>query len=471
RRLCSVLVYLLWIDLVCIARANLVFQVRHKYGEGNRAVLGDLRAHDSHRHGRMLGTASIELDLGGDGSPTSAALYYTKITIGTPPSDYHVQVDTGSDILWVNCKNCQKCPTESDLHITMNRYDLTASSTGKKITCDQAFCETVFSGPNPNCKVGMDCEYAITYGDGSKTEGYFVRDNFIFDQVSANLRTSPMNGSIAFGCSAKQSGELGSSSQAVDGIVGFGQANTSMISQLAAAGKVKKVFSHCLDRDRGGGIFAIGEVAHPIVNRTALIQNQAHYNVYLDAIDVGGQLLDLPTGFFGLGATNRRTIIDSGTTLAYLPSNIYQQLINAMMVKQTDLKIHVVEGQFQCFWFNGNVDDGFPVVNFHFDGSLSLPVYPHNYLFQVRDAEYCIGWQNSQMQTSDGEELTLLGDLALSDKLVLYDLENQTIGWAPYNCSSSIKVGDEGYDVIAHDISSSSSSGDFASLFFLFLAA
>lgn len=44
-------------------------------------------------------------------------LYYTKITIGTPPVEYHVQVDTGSDILWVNCHNCERCPTKSDLRV------------------------------------------------------------------------------------------------------------------------------------------------------------------------------------------------------------------------------------------------------------------------------------------------------------------------------------------------------------------
>lgn len=84
--------------------------------------------------------------------------------------------------------------------IPLNQYDLKASSTGKTITCDQDFCDTVFNGPNPNCKAGMNCEYAITYGDGSKTEGYFVKDNLILNQVTGNLQTTAMNGSVAFGC-------------------------------------------------------------------------------------------------------------------------------------------------------------------------------------------------------------------------------------------------------------------------------
>lgn len=74
-------------------------------------------------------------------------------------------------------------------------------------------------------------------------------------------------------CGAKQSGELGSSSEALDGILGFGQANSSMISQLASAGKVKKIFAHCLDNINGGGIFAIGQVVEPKVNTTGLVPN------------------------------------------------------------------------------------------------------------------------------------------------------------------------------------------------------
>jgi hypothetical protein len=28
-------------------------------------------------------------------------LYYTSVKLGTPPSEYNVQIDTGSDVLWV----------------------------------------------------------------------------------------------------------------------------------------------------------------------------------------------------------------------------------------------------------------------------------------------------------------------------------------------------------------------------------
>lgn len=439
-----------------IVSANMVFEVTHKFA-GRERTLGALKAHDDRRRGRIL--SALDLPLGGSGHPSESGLYFAKIGMGTPSKNYYVQVDTGSDILWVNCAGCEKCPTKSDLGIELTLYDPKSSWTGNLVTCDQDFCSSTYNGPLPGCKPELLCQYNVVYGDGSSTAGYFVKDFVQFDRVSGNFQTTSMNGSVIFGCGAKQSGELGTSSEALDGILGFGQANSSMISQLAASGQVKKMFSHCLDNVHGGGIFAIGELVQPKMKSTPLVPNQAHYNVVMKEVEVGGDVLDLPTDIFDSG-DNKGTIIDSGTTLAYLPEDVYGPLISKIRAQQPNLKVHTVEDQFTCFQFSGNVDDGFPVVTFHFENSLSLAVYPHEYLFQIRDEVWCIGWQNSGAQSKDGKDMTLLGDLVLSNKLVYYDLENQEIGWMEYNCSSSIKVKDERsgsvYSVGYHNLSSAS---------------
>ncbi|KAK9063072.1 hypothetical protein SSX86_016942 [Deinandra increscens subsp. villosa] len=432
--------------------ANLVFQVHHTFA-GSKRPLTQFKAHDSGRHRRIL--SAVDLPLGGDGSPTSAALYFTKIQIGTPPKDYHVQVDTGSDLLWINCAGCEKCPKKSDLGISLALYNPEASSSAKTVNCDQDICTSTLSDPSNDCKAGMYCSYAVKYGDGSSTAGYFVRDNVQLDRVSGNLQTTFINGSIAFGCGSQQSGELGSSQQALDGILGFGQANSSMLSQLASANKVKKIFSHCLDGSQGGGIFAIGEVVQPTVQTTPMIP-EAHYNVELKDIEVGGEVLQLPTDIFDVGE-KRGTIIDSGTTLTYLPDLVYKQVIEKIDAAQPTIKSHIVEQQFTCYKYSGNVDEGFPIIKFHFENSLTLKVYPHQYFFEVQDGDWCVGFQDSDLQSQGGKEITLLGDLVLSDKLVTYDLEKKTIGWVEYNCSSSIKVKDEEsgkqYMMGAHNLS------------------
>lgn len=75
-------------------------------------------------------------------------------------------------------------------------------------------------------------------------------------------------------CGGTQSTDLRSSDDALDGVLGFGKSNTSMLSQLSSSGKVKKMFAHCLDGKNGGGIFAIGNVVKPKVTMTALVPNQ-----------------------------------------------------------------------------------------------------------------------------------------------------------------------------------------------------
>ncbi|KAF8689580.1 hypothetical protein HU200_041755 [Digitaria exilis] len=439
------------------AAATGVFRVRRKFprhgGAGEvEEHLAALRRHDGRRHGRLLG--AVDLPLGGVGLPTETGLYYTRIELGAPPKGYYVQVDTGSDILWVNCIRCDGCPTRSGLGIELTQYDPAGS--GSTVGCDQEFCVDNNGGVPPTCSSDSPCQFRIIYGDGSSTTGFYVTDFLQYDQVSGNGQTTPSNASITFGCGAQLGGDLGSSSQALDGILGFGQSNSSVLSQLADAGKVPKIFAHCLDTVHGGGIFAIGNVVQPKVKTTPLVPNMPHYNVNLKGIAVGGATLQLPTNTFNSGA-NQGTIIDSGTTLAYLPESVYKTLMAAVFDKYQDISIHNIN-DFLCFQFSGSVDDGFPMITFSFEGDLTLDVYPHDYLFQNGNDIYCIGFLNGGLQTKDGKDMVLLGDLVLSNKLVVYDLENQVIGWTDYNCSSSIKIEDDKtgstYTVDAHNISS-----------------
>ncbi|KAI3776335.1 hypothetical protein L1987_46111 [Smallanthus sonchifolius] len=441
-------------QLCFLSSANVVFQVQHKFA-GIKTSLNALTSHDANRHQRILSAA--ELPLGGDGSPTSAALYYTRIQLGSPPKDFHVQVDTGSDLLWVNCIECDNCPKKSGLGVPLTLFDPKDSSSAKTVGCDHEFCKSTFDTPSDECKAGMLCAYSVTYGDGSSTAGFFVDDIVKLAQVSGDRQTTSMSGNVIFGCGAKQSGDLDSTEQALDGILGFGQSNTSLLSQLASAKKVKKTFSHCLDGKKGGGIFAIGEVVEPKIKTTPILDDPTHFNIALDSIDVNGDAVKLPTSIFDF-VKKQAAIVDSGTTLAYFPDEVYNQLMEKIMAAQPDNKPHIVEKLFKCYKYSGNIDDGFPVVNFHFENSLLLKVSPHQYFFKVADDEYCIGFQNSNLKAKTGDEITLLGDLVLSDKLVTYDMENQAIGWTDYDCSSSIKVKDEKsgnvYEVGAQDISS-----------------
>ncbi|KAK4742944.1 hypothetical protein SAY87_000945 [Trapa incisa] len=414
------------------------FSLKYRFADQERS-LNVLKAHDTQRQLQIL--AGVDLPLGGIGRPDTVGLYYARIGIGTPSKDYYVQVDTGSDLMWVNCIQCRECPRRSSLGIDLTFYDVEDSNSGKLVPCDNQFCLEINEGPLSGCTTNMSCPYLEIYGDGSSTAGYFVQDIVQYARVSGDLQTTTANGSVIFGCGARQSGDLGSSSgAALDGILGFGKANSSIISQLASSGSVKKMFAHCLDGTNGGGIFAIGHVVQPKVNTTPLIVNQPHYSVNMTAVQVGIEFLNLSRDVFE--GDRRGTILDSGTTLAYLPEIIYDTLISKIISWQPELKVFTVHDDYTCFQYSQSLDNGFPNITLHFENSLTLKVYPHDYLFSY-EGLWCVGWQNSGLQPSDRRNLTLLGDLVLSNKLVVYDLENQVIGWTEYNCSSSIKLQDD----------------------------
>lgn len=52
-------------------------------------------------------------------------------------------------------------------------------------------------------------------------------------------------------------------------------------------------------------------------------------------------------------------------------------------MKEFNLRITQIFLTFFLLYY-GNVDDAFPIVTFNFKGSLSLTVYPHEYLFKDR---------------------------------------------------------------------------------------
>lgn len=399
--------------------------------------LGRVRQRDEARHSRFLASASADpynFIMGGVADPNLAGLYFTEIEIGTPPTKYYVQVDTGSDLLWVNCASCKTCPTSTHLGVRLALYDPGSSTTSRNILCGDAYCDIASSG---GCQTDDLCGYQLGYGDGSSSQGFFVRDSLQLNLVSGN-KAIATNATVAFGCGISQGGELQNSDQALDGIIGFGQSNLSVISQLLNQNKASGVFAHCLDGEgEGGGILVIGEVQESALIYTPILQNQPHYNVNLKSISVNGVTIPIDSSV----SQNGGTIIDSGTTLAYFSDVVYQQLLQAIFdAVKLDTTAYPWEGM-TCIPYVSSVNDVFPSVTLNFDGKGAVMVIkPHEYLIQAEGKPgkgWCIGFQTPG---STNLNLNIIGDLVLKDRLVVYDLQQQRIGWTDYNCSSNVSV-------------------------------
>ncbi|KAG4383735.1 hypothetical protein GLYMA_13G148100v4 [Glycine max] len=244
---------------------------------------------------------------------------------------------------------------------------------------------------------------------------------------------------IVFGCSISQSGDLTKTDKAVDGIFGFGPGPLSVVSQLSSRGITPKVFSHCLKGDGdGGGVLVLGEILEPSIVYSPLVPSQPHYNLNLQSIAVNGQLLPINPAVFSISNNRGGTIVDCGTTLAYLIQEAYDPLVTAINTAVSQSARQTNSKGNQCYLVSTSIGDIFPSVSLNFEGGASMVLKPEQYLMHngyLDGAEmWCIGFQKFQ------EGASILGDLVLKDKIVVYDIAQQRIGWANYDCSLSVNV-------------------------------
>ncbi|KAM0022845.1 putative nepenthesin [Helianthus debilis subsp. tardiflorus] len=409
----------------------------------HRVELSQLRHRDSLRHHRILQQQSgvIDFTLKGTYDPLRVGLYYTKVQLGSPAKDYYLQIDTGSDVLWVGCTPCDGCPTSSSLQIPMEFYDPSSSSTSHAISCADQRCSRAVESSDSGC-LNDQCTYKFKYGDGSGTSGYYVSDLMHLETIVEGSKELSSSANVVFGCSTTQTGDLTKSDRAVNGILGLGQNGLSIISQLSSQGVAPDAFSHCLiGSDDGGGILVIGQIVEPNMVYTPLIQSQPHYNINLQSISVNGQSLSIDPSTFAISDNEggSGTIVDSGTTLSYLAEDALNSFVDAITQAVSQSVQPLISKKNKCYVITSSVSDVFPPVSFNFAGGASMHLRPQDYLIQqnsVGGAEvWCIGFQSIPNQG-----ITILGDLILKDKIIVYDLGGQRIGWADYDCSLPVNV-------------------------------
>ncbi|KAJ7534939.1 hypothetical protein O6H91_12G011100 [Diphasiastrum complanatum] len=383
---------------------NGVFPLTRIYSNNERSTKQDgvigmtdrhwelLKTHDMGRFRRLANIA--ELPLGGSADPFIAGLYFTQLALGTPPTQYYVQVDTGSDLLWLNCEPCNGCPSSSDLGISLKHFDPKSSASSVPIPCTDFRCGLVSEVSEAGCNLDQTCGYSFEYGDGSKTDGYLIEDVLQYEQLAANSLKTNTTATITFGCGFNQSGDLSSSERAMDGIMGFGPNSLSVPVQLARQKKIPKKFAHCLEGSSStGGILVLGNVIEPGISYTPLVPNSIHYNVNLQNISVNGVNLSIDTSVFQTSDT-RGTIFDSGTTLAYLVDEAFGPLVTSI-IAAANAQVVSLQGNV-CFVVLTSVDTAFPNVTLFFEGA-RLDLKPRDYLLQQASAEnapiWCMGWQ------------------------------------------------------------------------------
>lgn len=348
----------------------------------------------------------------------SNGYYTTRIWIGTPPQEFALIVDSGSTVTYVPCSTCEQCGNHQD-----PKFQPELSSTYEPEKC------------HPDCTCDNDhklCIYERQYAEMSSSSGVLGRDVISFGNESA---LGPQR--ALFGCENAETGDL--YSQHADGIMGLGRGDLSIVDQLVDDHVISDSFSMCYGgMDVGGGAMVLGEVSAPsdMVFSKSDPDRSPYYNIELKEINVAGKPLHVdPKVFDG----KHGTVLDSGTTYAYLPEPAFLAFKRAIFNEVLHLRrIHGPDPNYNDICFSGAGSDvselskSFPSVAMVFSNGQNISLTPENYLFRhskVRGA-YCLGiFQNGKDPT------TLLGGIVVRNTLVTYDREHKQIGFWKTNCS------------------------------------
>ncbi|KAL0913497.1 hypothetical protein M5K25_016962 [Dendrobium thyrsiflorum] len=339
------------------------------------------------------------------------------LMIGTPPQKFALIVDTGSTVTYVPCSSCEQCGNHQD-----PRFQPDMSSTYEPVRC------------RTDCTCDVDdkqCTYERQYAEMSSSSGVLGED-----LVSFGIESDLEPQRAVFGCETSETGDL--FNQHADGIMGLGRGQLSIMDQLVDKGVINDSFSLCYGgMDIGGGSMVLGGIPLPpdVVFARSDPVRSPYYNIDLKGIVVLGKKLDLsPSVFDG----KHGTVLDSGTTFAYLPKEAFIAFRDAMMDKILLKQIPGPDPNYRDICFSGAGSDVsqlskfFPEVDMLFGDGQKLKLSPENYLFRHSKVHgaYCLGvFQNGNDLT------TLLGGIVARNTLVIYDRRNERIGFWKTNCS------------------------------------
>lgn len=371
-------------------------------------------------------------DVGADTfeSPLSATVaeYVMSLSLGTPPQKFDVVVDTGSDLVWVQCNPCLQCFQQADAV-----FNPAQSSSYRSLTCSDTICSAL-GGNLESCS--PNCHYTYAYGDQSSTRGDFSTETVTLSTTSGSTQAI-LN--FAFGCGHINQGTF----RSTDGLVGLGQGSVSFSSQLGVLFGEK--FSYCLvAREQAlsqTSPLLFGDAAVPSISGglqfTPILPSSpgvsSLYYVGLQGISVAGASLSIPSSaFWKDSAGNGGTVIDSGTTFTQLASPAYDAVVAAF---QAAIPYPQVSGALQvglglCFNIEGVQNVAVPELTFHFTGAdFNLPA-PNIFVLVDTAGTMCLAFSRSS------SALNIFGNTQQQNFQILYDRQNARIGFTPVTCSS-----------------------------------
>ncbi|XP_039071435.1 aspartic proteinase Asp1-like [Hibiscus syriacus] len=310
--------------------------------------------------------------------------YSISLTIGNPPKVFEFDIDTGSDLTWVQCDApCTGFTKTIDHFYKPQKHIL--------VSCDHPSCSVFHFPDSPRCdKADDQCDFEIDYFDHGSVLGVVVSDVF-------SLRF--MNGSLArlhltFGC-AYDIKNPGPYSPPEAGVLGLSNGKASLLSQLRSFELTRNVICHCLS-GKGGGFLFIGDDLVP--SRMSWMPMLANFKKYLSS--PAEVLFDgKPTGIKDL-----KLVFDSGSSYTYLNFQVYEAVLNLVRRGLNGKPFDTVEDKALPICWKGtkpfksvhDVKNRFSTLTLSFTDTptVQLELQPEAYLIVTEDGNACFGILN-----------------------------------------------------------------------------
>ncbi|MED6147199.1 hypothetical protein PIB30_041853 [Stylosanthes scabra] len=352
--------------------------------------------------------------------------YLMRYSIGTPPIEILGIADTGSDLVWSQCKPCDDCYNQ-----TNPMFDPSNSSTYKTFPCNSRLCESLVdtSCDGNTTNQNSTCIYGMAYGDGSYSVGDLAIDTLTLSSTTGTQISFPK---IPIGCGHNNQGTFLPNGS---GIVGLGGGSVSLTSQIGPSIGFK--FSYCLIPSPDPHITTTNKinfgqnalVSGPGTVSTPIIQGAAEtfYYLTLEGISVGTKRLDFVNKESKL-VEEGNIIIDSGTSLTFLPEDLYAKL-EAEVASQINLtRVMRTEVLNLCYKVPGNKIEA-PTITAHFGGA-DIVLNTGNTFVSVSDGVACLAFGAADKNGA------IYGNLAQANYLVGYDLQMKVVSFKPTDCST-----------------------------------
>lgn len=340
--------------------------------------------------------------------------YFVRIGVGSPAKNQYMVLDSGSDIVWVQCQPCTQCYHQSD---PVFDPSLSVSFTG--VPCGSSVCDRV---ENSGCHSGR-CKYEVMYGDGSYTKGTMAIETLTIGHTTVK--------NVAIGCGHRNSGMF----TAAAGLLGLGGGSMSLVGQLG--GQTGGAFSYCLvsrgtdstgSLQFGRGVLPLGAAWVPLIRNPL---TPSFYYIGLSGLGVGGVRVPISEDVFKITEVgDGGVVMDTGTAVTRFPSEAYVAFRDAFIVETASLPRAPAASIFDtCYDLDGFVTVRVPTVSFFLSGGQILTLPARNFLIPVNDkGTFCFAFAPSP------SSLSIIGNIQQEGIQISFDGANGFVGFGPNIC-------------------------------------